>query len=113
MRVTDEPLKLLHCHGQHGTQHFDQGDGCQGPSVARKAARVCTGKVFSTHAYSGVAAKVSGVLCGLHGSGNGNLCIRGICVTAQEPAYSTVRGVRSLGLRQRFPLGADEPAASR
>jgi hypothetical protein len=113
MRVTDEQIKLLRCHGQHGTQHFDQGGGCQGPSVARKAARVCTGKVFSAHAYSGVAAKVSGVLCGLHGSGNGNLCIRGICVIAQELAPSDMRIIPRLDLGQHVPLAADEPAASR
>ena len=113
MRATDEQIQLLHCYIQRGTQDFDEGGGWQGPSVVHQATRVYPGKVFSAHAYSGVIAKVSRLLCRLHGFGNGNFCIRGICVTTQEPAHPAVRRIPGLALRQCFAFGADESAASR
>lgn len=111
MRVIDEQIKLLHCNIQRGTQHLNQGGGWQGPSVVHQATRVYPSKVFSAHTDSGVIAKVSRLLRRLRGSGNGNFCIRGICVTTQEPAHSAMRRISGLDLRQCFPFSGDEPTA--
>ena len=113
MRVTDEQIKLLHCHHQRGTQHLDQDGGWQSPSVVHQAARVCAGEVFAAGAYPRVAAKVSRVFRCIYGAGNGNLGIHGNSVSSQDAARKHLRGIIGLDFRQYFPLGADEPPASR
>jgi hypothetical protein len=112
MRVADEQVTLLHHRSESGTQR-EQRDGCQDPSVACGASRVCAGEMFITCGCPRVPAKVSGVLCCVRSVGNGNLAVRGSCVTSQDAAHRDMRGHLGLGLRQRLPLGDDEPDASR
>src|SRR5229473_1626327 len=112
MRVTDEQSILLHHRSESGTQR-EQRDGCQDPSVACGASRVCAGEMFPTNAYPGVTAKVSCLLCCIRGVGNRNLAVSGSCVTSQDAAHRDMRGHVGLDLRPRLPLGTDEPAAFR
>ncbi len=111
MRATDERIKLLHRDHRRGTQYLDQDGGWQSPSVIRQAAGVCAGKVFAADAYSGVIAKMSGLLRCLCGSGNGNLCIHDGSVTSEESAYRDMRSIPRLDPGQCLTLRAEEAAA--
>jgi hypothetical protein len=100
-RVTNEGANLLLSGGERDTQQSARGGGWQSPSAAGGATAVCLGEMLCAHTYSGVAAKVPGVLRRIHRAGNRDFSFCGRGVNSPDAAYRYMRGHAGLGDRER------------
>jgi len=65
--------------------------------------------MLAAHAYSGVAAKMSGVLRCICGIGDRDFSFCGSSVSSPDAAYRRLRGHADLGVRERIPAVAGAP----
>ena len=63
--------------------------------------------MLAAHAYSGVTAKMPGLLCCIRCAGDRDFSFCGSGVNSPDAAHRRLRGHAGLGVRQRVAIGDD------